>query len=141
MIVAGDAGRRSGGQGAGRRALLLDLLCKVLYNNIFLYHIIFCVTNPAMQGIIYFFINYYKFCYARHFGHMGRASSDGRMMMATNGKVINVGSRGAVFFRVVQVHNCSVFLCYTKEGYAFIDSVLRVFQPGLPSLWRGCLPS
>ena len=29
--VAGDAGRRSGGQGAGRRALLPDLLCKALY--------------------------------------------------------------------------------------------------------------
>ena len=54
--VAGDAGRRSGGQGAGRRALLLDLLCKVLYNNIFLYHIILYVTNPATQGIIYFYI-------------------------------------------------------------------------------------
>ena len=123
-MVAGDAGRRSGGQGAGRRALLLDLLCKVLYNNIFLYHIIFCVTNPAMQGIIYFFINYYKFCYARHFGHTGRASADGRMVMATNGKVVNVGSRDCCFVisRVVQVHNCAIFLCYTKEGYAFINS-------------------
>ena len=29
--VAGDAGRRSGGQGAGQRALLPDLLCKALY--------------------------------------------------------------------------------------------------------------
>ena len=67
MMVAGDAGRRSGGQGAGRRALLLDLLCKVLYNNIFLYHIIFVlqillckalyislliITNSATQGTL-----------------------------------------------------------------------------------------
>ena len=33
--VAGDAGRRSGGQGARRRALLPDLLCKALYIFIF----------------------------------------------------------------------------------------------------------
>ena len=53
------------------------------------------ITNFATQYIIYF--NFYKLCYARHFGHTGRASTDGRMVMATNGKVVNVGSKGCCF--------------------------------------------
>ena len=92
MMIAGDAGRRSGGQGARRRALLPDLLCKALYIFLSLLKILL----PRHHIFLYF--NYYKFCYFRHFGHTGRASTDGRMVMATNGKVVMLEVRVANLF-------------------------------------------
>ena len=42
---------------------------------------------------------YCSTCYGRHFGHTGRASADGRMVMATNGKVVNAcWKQGLLFF-------------------------------------------
>ena len=77
------------------------LFCPTCYGRQYIFFIsynIICYKSCYARYYIFLYFNHYKFCYFRHFGHMGRASADGRMVMATNGKVVNVGSRGCCFF-------------------------------------------